>query len=211
MAPGQTKGRLRNPQLYEARAMQILSLKVQHGYTHKQIAAQMNISVDTVERSLTWAARQGLTKQYENAIIERLVPKAVSIYEQQLDKGDPFVAKDIIDKLFKLGERFDRREATQEGQTLHAYLAEKRLAMTAKAQGTHGTEGEHFSGFVSGHLDDIVSGDTTDDSNMAPMGETRSEADFGPHDIGTNAGLPDSASALTRMGAVDSTDEGEDV
>jgi hypothetical protein len=112
--------------IYRVRAMEMISMRIQ-GQTVAQIATHFNCHKDTVLRSLAYAEREGLVRQYENDIVQNLVPEASQVYMAKLLEGNEYVAKDVIDKVFKLGERFAVKEAKQEEQTLAAYLDEVRL------------------------------------------------------------------------------------
>jgi len=105
--------------------MEMLKLRV-GGKSYAEIAARFEVSKDTVKRSLDWAFRQGLVKNFENKIISELVPKAIAVYSKQLDEGDAKVASDIIGRLMELGDRFESREQAQEEITLKGYLESKR-------------------------------------------------------------------------------------
>lgn len=118
-------GRIDNIGIFRLRAMEMLNLKVQ-GYTNAKIGERFGVGVDTVRRSLEYAGREGLVKEYENQLIAELIPEAIRVYKEKLtDENDPYVAKDIIDKLIKLGDRFQIAEAKQEELTLSAYLEGK--------------------------------------------------------------------------------------
>lgn len=119
---------LNSPDLRRLRAMEMLQMRIANR-SIGQIAEHFQCSVNTVSRALEWAEREGLVKQYENEIIQRLVPKAIALYEKRMegDDADPYVAKDIIDKLIKLGDRFERRQQQQEELGVRGYIANKRL------------------------------------------------------------------------------------
>ncbi len=112
-----------SPELYRLRAMEILQLRMRN-HTLDTIAKTMGVSVDTVRRSLEYATREGLTKQYESDLISKLVPKALTVLEEALDKtSDVKVAMHIVDKMVKLGERFAKGEHVERAQGLQEYVA----------------------------------------------------------------------------------------
>lgn len=100
----------------------MLKLRIQ-GMTNVEIGKAYNASPQTVARAIEWAYRQGMVYDLENKVINDLIPKAIAIYAKQLDEGDPHVAKDVIDKLVKLGTRFEGREQAVEEVTLKSYLS----------------------------------------------------------------------------------------
>lgn len=118
---------LKAKDLYRLRAMDMLRCRIK-GLSRAQIAEEYNCSIDTVERSLTYARREGLVQAYENRVIGDLVPKAIQVYMEKLEEkgGDEFfAAKDVMDKLFKMGDRFQTKETVKEEMGLKQYLAEK--------------------------------------------------------------------------------------
>lgn len=117
--------RFEQPELRRLRAMKALELRLA-GVRMNDIAAELNCSIDTVQRYVDWARREGLTDEYEARIISNLVPKAIRTYEKLLDSDDPFVAKDVIDKLIKLGDRYQAKQTAKEEQGLAAYIAAKK-------------------------------------------------------------------------------------
>jgi hypothetical protein len=116
---------IKNDDLYHYRAMEMLKHKLA-GSTYQAIAAQYGVSVDTVSRSIDYLGRSGTLAVLENKIIEELVPKAVQIYSQQLDKGNVDVAKDVIKNLVLIGNRDSKRKEHVEKLGLKAYLESKK-------------------------------------------------------------------------------------
>jgi hypothetical protein len=92
------------------------------GWTMPEIAAEYRCSIDTVERHLEWAVREGQIQKHEETILERLIPKAITAYEKALDRDDVFVAKDLLGHLMKLSERVDARREHVEELSLTAWL-----------------------------------------------------------------------------------------
>lgn len=94
----------------------------------KEIAEEFRCHVNTVYKGLNYAIREGLTREYENQLIGRLVPEALRVYEEKLkNENDVFVAKDVIDKMVKLGDRFTQKESHQEELSLKAYVERKKI------------------------------------------------------------------------------------
>ena len=127
-------------QEYRLRAMKILERRIQSGLTQQELANEFGVSIDTIQRSLAYARREGLTIQYEEQILSDLVPTAIKVYRDKLNEGDAFVAKDVLDKMAKLGDRFAAKEETAQELSLKAYLDSKKLeAKEKKDNGTSGT------------------------------------------------------------------------
>lgn len=124
---------IKDKDIYRLRAMEILKGRIA-GMSIQQLAEKFNCHPDTIVRSTAWAKREGLVESYENKIISDLVPEAMKVYMETLaadDEGNRgadafFAAKDVMDKLFKLGDRFQVKETAQEAHGLTQYLAEKR-------------------------------------------------------------------------------------
>ncbi len=117
--------RLRDPALYRARAMEILKMRIL-GQTNATIGKHFGIGTVTVDKSLAYAVREGLTKKYEESILEELVPMAIKVYKKKLEADNDYAAKDVLDKLFQLGDRFDKRAAKVEEISLEAELKNRR-------------------------------------------------------------------------------------
>lgn len=99
------------------------------GMNIEAVVTQFKCSYDTVRRSLAYAAREGLMREYENQIIGDLIPAAIKVYQKKLlEEEDPYVAKHVLDIAMKLGDRFhasEMREAEAE-KSLSDYLDELR-------------------------------------------------------------------------------------
>lgn len=135
-----TKVRL-HPELYKLRAMKILDMTLT-GHSMEAVAKHFNIHPDTVRRSLVYARREGLTLKYEEQILQDLVPEAMRVYRDKLSEGDAYVAKDVLDKVQKLGERFAAKEDKAEEMTLQAWRDARKLeAKGAKQDAGAGSEG----------------------------------------------------------------------
>lgn len=117
--------RFEAPELRRLRAMKALELRI-GGMSMALIGKELNCNARTVQALIDWARKEGLTDEYEVNIIQRLVPKAIKVYEAQLDSNDPYVAKDVIDKLIKLGDRYQARTQAKEELGLAAYLADRK-------------------------------------------------------------------------------------
>lgn len=104
------------------------------GHTVQEISEKFKVHVDTVDKWLSWAVSNGLLKRFEDDIIIDLVPLAMKVYREKLksEDADPFMAKDILDKMIKLGDRLEARKQKQEELGLEAYLAERKYGEVAK-------------------------------------------------------------------------------
>ena len=158
---------IRNEGIYRLRAMEMLQMKVR-GMGDVAIGKEFGVSDQTVQRSLAYAAREGLVKQYENQLISDLIPEAIRVYKAKLtEENDPYVAKDIIDNLIKLGDRFQLQEAKQEEMTLSAYLDSKQQGK--KSDGEKSVKAKYSSASVI----DIAPG-------VATAVESEKQTEIGP-------------------------------
>ncbi len=96
------------------------------GQTNKTIGKHFGIGPNTVDKALAYAVREGLTKKYEESILEELVPMAIKVYKKKLEADNDYAAKDVLDKLFQLGDRFDKRAAKVEEISLESELRNRR-------------------------------------------------------------------------------------
>ena len=97
-----------------------------------EIAKIFKVSDQTVRNSLTAAVEQGYGKALERVetdLIADLVPMALQVYKDKLSGPDPdvLVAKDVIDKMVKLGDRQSNNKQHQQKMGLEAYMATRRL------------------------------------------------------------------------------------
>jgi DNA-binding CsgD family transcriptional regulator len=126
---------VKHPQTKRLRAMGMLEMRVK-SRTLQEIADEYRCSIDTVQRHLEWAAREGNILKHEETILERLIPKAIAAYEKALDNNDVFVAKDLLGHLMKLSERVDKRQEHVEELSLNAWL--KTRKQTDRGRGGEG-------------------------------------------------------------------------
>lgn len=92
------------------------------GTTVKKIGEQMGLSMSTVNRDLRRARKAGLIADYENAILDKLVPIAVEKYQKALQEDDLFVAKDILAQASKIADRTSKEQSQKAGMSLQLYL-----------------------------------------------------------------------------------------
>ena len=74
------------------RALAMLEARVKQSKTLKQIAAEFNVSENTVKRTLSWARKADLVVEAEDRILQELVPAAHNALIDVL-KGDNDKAK----------------------------------------------------------------------------------------------------------------------
>lgn len=79
----------------ETRARLIAADRLITGASLQEIARSYGIGTTRVKRALSHAERIGFYEDVEAAILERLVPKALAVYEAHLDRGSLDAARDV--------------------------------------------------------------------------------------------------------------------
>ncbi len=90
-------GGLRHPQDKKLRAMEIVKRHIVQGEHLKDIARDMQVSQDTVQRSLDWARKANLFVEYEQRLFDELLPLAHEAVKLALQDGDAQVALKILE------------------------------------------------------------------------------------------------------------------
>lgn len=73
----------------------MMALRIR-GKGYRDIAAEFNVSEDTVERTLNYAKRAGLVAQFEDQILQELVPAAIESFKTAMQNGDTQVALEVF-------------------------------------------------------------------------------------------------------------------
>lgn len=89
---------LHDKDLQRLQAMMMIHMKV-HGMGNNEIAQELNIHKDTVERRLAFARKADLFVEYESQLIEKLIPKAIKAIETALEDGDAETGLEILKAL----------------------------------------------------------------------------------------------------------------
>ena len=84
------------PKFKRLRAMKMVEGKVMRNMTNTQLAKEFNCSVDTVERTLTWAKRADIFATYEDKIVQELIPLAHSAIRDALADGNAKIAVEVF-------------------------------------------------------------------------------------------------------------------
>lgn len=79
----------------EARAKLIAAERVISGASIAKLAESYGIGTKGVKNALSLAERAGFYEQIEEAILSRLLPKALAVYEAHLDRGSLDAARDV--------------------------------------------------------------------------------------------------------------------
>lgn len=81
------------------RAIMMVQKVVGEGKTKKQVAKEMGISHDTVEKTLKWARQANIFVEYEHRLYDELVPLAHEAIKMALADGDAQVALKIMESV----------------------------------------------------------------------------------------------------------------
>jgi hypothetical protein len=97
---------LRTPEEKKQRALTVLQKLIGEGKNKKEIAKEMKISAETVERSMRWAGEANVFVEYEQRIFKDLIPLAHEALKMALEDGDAQVALKIYEgvRLLKKNE-----------------------------------------------------------------------------------------------------------
>jgi hypothetical protein len=91
--PGKTP--LRDKDLRRLRALSMLQRRLA-GMSRSEIAAEFNVKPTTVDNEMDWARKQGLLVNYENQILDQLVPGAIKAVAAAIGKGDVKAALEVL-------------------------------------------------------------------------------------------------------------------
>jgi hypothetical protein len=118
---------LRGP-LRRARALAMLRAKLTMNLSDDKVAAHFGVSPSTVARTTKIAIREGLLQQYEDELLNDLVPTAMKAAKDALENGDTQVALEILKGSGVLKKQIDRNKSVGEndGDSLEAYIRIKR-------------------------------------------------------------------------------------
>ena len=116
------------PKFKRLRAMKMVEGKVMRNMTNTQLAKEFNCSVDTVERTLTWAKRADIFATYEDKIVQELIPLAHSAIRDALADGNAKIAVEVFKglNLLRTGPAAQGSIQQAKDDDLAAYIANKR-------------------------------------------------------------------------------------
>lgn len=143
--PGQTV--LRDPALRRARALLILEKKITRNMSVAAIAESLAISSSTVKKEIDWAKREGLVANYEDQILQELVPEAIKTFSAAIRSGDAQAALEVLKGTGLLRKPSDKSTytapaapAAEEEVTLEAYIRK-----TVRGGTGNGSTQSHYS------------------------------------------------------------------
>ncbi len=116
------------PKFRRLRAMKMVEGKVMRNMTNRELADEFRCSVDTVERTLTWAKRADIFASYEDKIVEELIPLAHTAIRDALADGNAKIAVEVFKglNLLRTGQSAPGTVARAADDDLAAYIAAKR-------------------------------------------------------------------------------------
>lgn len=91
-------------------------VEIASGATHKAIGERYNVSTQLIQKELRWAEREGFFDKAEDAILHRLVPLSIDVFEKALKKaletGEFEAADRVLTKLVKFFDKGPRDRDT---------------------------------------------------------------------------------------------------
>lgn len=118
---------LQNPQQQKARALKMLEKRVIEGKTVPQIAQEFNVSTQTAQRALSFAAKGDLIVGFEDTLLRDLVPLAQTAAKMALMEGNAKVALEVLKGVGLLRSTHTRTQTqVAEEDALSRYIAQKR-------------------------------------------------------------------------------------
>lgn len=74
--------------LKRIRALKMLEYRVMNAASYRTLAERFNVSEETVRRTLSWAERAGLVAEYEDQLLQELVPLAKAAIKEGLGDSE---------------------------------------------------------------------------------------------------------------------------
>lgn len=108
--------------------MKMVEGKVMRNMSNTDLAREFNCSVDTVERTLSWAKKADIFASYEDKIVQELIPLAHTAIRDALADGNAKIAVEVFKGLNLLKSGPAPIGSTQRAQEddLASYIAAKR-------------------------------------------------------------------------------------
>lgn len=118
---------LLDPQLRRLRALQIIQQRIA-GASRKDIAASLNVSIDTIKRETHWAKNNNLLEDAEERLLGNLLTKAMNVAEMHLDEGNLDAAKEVFKIFLNANQQKAKREDKAEDRDfdLESYFRDRR-------------------------------------------------------------------------------------
>ena len=164
------KGRtiVRDPALKRARALMMLEYKIKNGATAEQIAQEFGVSRETVNRTMSYARKAELLVNFEDKILNELMPEAHEAIKRLLqDTENPVESAKLALELMK------------------GFLPSLNKKQLTGPSGDSDELGRYIEQFRSGH--GVLDGEVADGSaqRALPPGpkEAPSEPNAAPGDI----------------------------
>lgn len=98
------------------RAILMLNKVIGEGKSKKQVAKELGVSHDTVERTLAWARQANVFVEYEHRLYDELVPLAHEAIKLALSDGDAQVALKVMESIGLGASRMKQTKAQEDDQ-----------------------------------------------------------------------------------------------
>jgi hypothetical protein len=108
--------------------------RVSESKTYEQLALMFGVSRETVKKRLADARAQQFAALSQEIIAERMLPKALTVLEQELEKGNYEAAKDLLFGLqvYQKGGKAVIEHVTSNSPTLESIRRERAKAIEAE-------------------------------------------------------------------------------
>lgn len=187
--PGKQRTAIHDPELKRLRAIKMMEARVA-GYSNTEVSRMFQVSVDTVERVLSYAKRANILAERSDAILQRLLPLSEDAIVEALKAKDvdPVARAQIALKVYEgtglMGPKASKGEISGGDDELSRAMKELR----AKAKELEDTsEGELVSGLPQRLIADGTSpqaagavGENIQEPSDLPSGAAENGAEPGP-------------------------------
>lgn len=118
---------LRSDELRRLRGLMMLEHKIKHAATNADIAKEFNVHPETVRRTLSWMKRAGIIVDYEDKVLQELMPLAHEALKKALQKGNVDVALEIFKGMLpSFNKKVASGPSVSSGNELSAYIDQLR-------------------------------------------------------------------------------------
>lgn len=114
--------------------------------SEEKVAAEIGLNKRQIQKELRWMKDTGRIQRMEEQVLD-LYPRALSVLQGALEKGDLKASMKVLDAVFKLGDRVEARLLKQEDRaqdTLADYLSKVDLEQVTEVEVLVPPSGESF-------------------------------------------------------------------
>lgn len=118
----------------EAQGQAMLAIRISDSRSYAELALMFGVSRETVAKRLQDARAGQLTGLAQEIIMERMLPKALAVLEQELESGNYEAAKDLLfgSQVYQKGGKATIEHITSNSPTLDSIRRERSKAIDAE-------------------------------------------------------------------------------